>query len=390
MKTRHEILIVGGGLVGAALAKTLADGGWDTALVESRRPEPAPAPSDDFGLRVSAVSPSAQKWLAAIGVWPKQGASRICPYQHMHVWTTKPPGKLVFEAGELGLPALGYIAENRLLIATMWARLQQVTLYCPARLSFLSLDGDKAQVRLEDGRLIETNLVIGADGGGSPTRRMAGLQAHARGYGQRGLVAVAETENPHRETAWQRFLPDGPLALLPLADGRVSIVWSAPEDQVRALERLPETDFRQELEVASKQRLGRVNAVGPRASFPLQAQYVPEYVMPRLALVGDAAHVVHPLAGQGVNLGFMDAAALQAELANTRSERADPGELRRLRRYARARKGDNLAMLGMTDALHRLFIARNPLAGLIRGPGLSVVDTIAPAKALLMGQATGG
>lgn len=389
MSGRHDVLIVGGGLVGAALAAALADTGWDVGLVEVARPSPAPADDADFDLRVSAVSPAARRWLVDSDLWPAQAASRICAYQRMHVWTTGPAGALDFDAAELGLPALGHIVENRLLLAAAWDRLDRVTVYCPARLSALALGNDRATVRLEDGREIAAALVVGADGGASPTRRLAGLEAGQRNYGQRGLVAVVGAEESHRETAWQRFLPGGPLALLPLADGRVSIVWSAPEAQVRGLERLPEDEFRGQLESASEQCLGRVTSVGPRASFPLKAQYVPDYVAPRLALVGDAAHVIHPLAGQGVNLGFQDAAALAAELGRARAEGGDPGALRRLSRYARARKGDNLAMLATTDALHHLFTSPHLLPRLVRGPGLSLVDALAPVKSALMGQATG-
>ena len=389
MSLRHEILIVGGGLVGASLAVALADAGWDVGLTEPVRPGPAPRAGEDYALRVSAISPGARAWLTGLDAWPRQGASRICAYQGMHVWTSGPPGALDFDAADIGLPALGHITENSLLLATLWERLRDVTVYCPARLSGLTPGGEGARVRLEDGREIGVALVVGADGGASATRRLAGMEVGGYSYGQRGLVAVATTSEPHRGTAWQRFLDGGPLALLPLADGRVSIVWSAPENEVRALERMPEDEFRGQLEAASQHCLGRITAVGPRASFPLRAQYVPEIVAPRIALVGDAAHVVHPLAGQGVNLGFMDARALAAELGRARSSKPDPGALRRLKRYARARKGDNLAMLAMTDALHRLFTASSPLVRLTRGPGLTLVDALGPVKSMLIRQAAG-
>lgn len=371
------------------LALALRADGWNVALVEARNPPEAPGRNAEYDLRVSAVSPASRGWLERVGVWPLLDANRVCAYRAMQVWTGGPVGKLRFESTRIHVPELGHIVENRAMLAAAWSLAKPLDIYCPARVAGLVVAGDSARVSLEDGRELTSSLVVGADGPHSRTRRLTGLGGGGKSYGQRGLVGVVSTSGGHDNTAWQRFLPGGPLALLPLANGQVSIVWSAPEPRVRELEAMPDKLFRAHLRQASGAMLGDVTDNGPRASFPLQMCTASDYVAPRVVLAGDAAHVIHPLAGQGVNLGFMDAQALAQALKPVDGETRDPGTRRRLRRYVRTRKGDNLAMLAVTDGLHRLFTARHPLARAVRGPGLSMVNAVGPARNILTKQATG-
>ncbi len=383
-----EVVIVGGGLVGASLASALAQAGVDVALVEAARPAPFDATAD-YDLRVSAVSPASRRWLAQLGAWSTFNAQRRCAYARMHVWEAAGPDALHFEAAELGLPELGHIVENHLLLDALWQRLEAVVLYCPAGLVALKLEEDVARLTLDDGRTITCSLIVGADGGHSHVRELAGIASLGWTYGQRGIVANVATELPHAATAWQRFLPTGPLAFLPLADGRCSIVWSADEALASELLQLSDHGFRARLADAFEHRLGAVTASSRRAAFPLIAQYAEHCCLARLALIGDAAHVIHPLAGQGVNLGFQDAELLCAELLVARSRGRDLGDLRHLRRYARARKADNALMLAATDGLYRLFGNRNPLLKFARTHGMGLVNLLTPLKHQFARQALG-
>jgi 2-octaprenylphenol hydroxylase len=262
-------------------------------------------------------------------------------------------------------------------------------LLCPANGAEIALAEDAALLELTDGRRLAARLLVGADGRDSWVRDRAGIATRGWLYDQEAVVANVEVAEPHRETAWQRFLPTGPLAFLPLADGRCSIVWSATEGRARGLMALDEAGFRRELEEAFERRLGAIGAIGPRASFPLRLQHAKEYVRPRLALIGDAAHAVHPLAGQGVNLGFLDAAALAAAIEEALARGRDIGGLWALRRYERARRGDNALMLAAMDGFKRLFSNRNPPLAALRSAGLTAADHLAPLKRLFMRQALG-
>jgi 2-polyprenylphenol 6-hydroxylase len=289
----------------------------------------------------------------------------------------------------LGLPELGHIVENSLIQHAAWQALDTVSVYCPA--SLVSLEALESGYRLMlDGQdPIEARLVVVADGAESRVRNLVGIGTTGWTYGQRGIVCNVRTQKPHQLTAWQRFLPTGPLAFLPLADGRCSIVWSCELDAAGELMKLEDAAYRERLAEAFGNELGDIIETSPRAAFPLRMLHADTYVKSGLALVGDAAHVVHPLAGQGVNLGLLDVAVLVDVLSAGRQDERDIGELRLLQRYERARRADNLAMTAATDGLKRLFGSRNPLLKFVRNHGLGVVNATTPLKNLLIRHAMG-
>ncbi|MBK1706264.1 UbiH/UbiF/VisC/COQ6 family ubiquinone biosynthesis hydroxylase [Halochromatium glycolicum] len=386
-----DLAIVGGGMVGAALACACAERGLTIAVIDGQPPQRT-WPAGQIDLRVSALSRASQRLLERIGAWPRIVELGISPYREMVVWDAVGGAAIQFDAAELGEPDLGHIVENRAIRLALWERLEaseRVQLLCPASLAQLETDGAHALLRLADARGLSAELVVGADGRDSFVREALGIEVDALDYAQRALVAHVEVAHWHRETAWQRFLPTGPLAFLPLADGRCSIVWSADEDRAEHLLALDDAAFIGELEVAFDKRLGPILSSGPRAAFPLRRQHAREYVRPRAALVGDAAHSIHPLAGQGVNLGFLDVAALIDALDHARERRRSLGSLQTLRRYERARRGDNAAMVAAMDGFKRLFGNRNPLLVGARNLGLAVAAHLPGIKPLFIRQALG-
>lgn len=412
-----DLLVVGGGMVGAALAAACAGRGLRIAVTETREPQRA-WPAGDIDLRVSALSRASQRLLARLGrgpsVWERIQQLGASPYREMRVWDGVGGAGIHFDSADLGEPDLGHIVENRVTQLALWECLEatpEVKLLCPARGAALILPeagagpaagrdrgevpgapgalGDLARVDLNDGRRVAARLVVGADGRDSWVRAQAGIATSGWEYDQQAIVANVSLTEPHRETAWQRFLPTGPLAFLPLADGRCSIVWSARSERARELMALDDTAFLKALEEASERRLGALTAIGRRAAFPLRLQHADQYVRPRLALIGDAAHAVHPLAGQGVNLGFLDAAQLADSLGEAQAQGRDIGGLWALRRYERARRGDNLRMLAAMDGFKRLFSNDQPLLVAARNAGLAAADRLTPLKRLFMEQALG-
>ncbi|MDX1497487.1 MAG: FAD-dependent oxidoreductase, partial [Salinisphaeraceae bacterium] len=289
-----DVVIVGGGMVGAAQAAVLAQDGFKVALIEARQP-PEYDPTADYDLRVSAISPASQRLLETIGSWAHIAQQRIGPYSQMRVWEADQRQALHFSAVDAGITQLGHIVENSLIIHGLWQCLQDVTVFCPAKLQNLKINDDVAQLTLDDERQLETALVIAADGGQSHTRQLANIAVYGRAYQQRGIVAVVRTQQSHENTAWQRFLPSGPVAFLPLDNGCCSIVWSADDALAEELLALDEARFAERLAEAVQHRLGSIEVCSQRAAFPLRIQQAEQYCAPRLVLVGDAAHVVHPL-----------------------------------------------------------------------------------------------
>lgn len=388
---RHDIIIVGGGMVGAALACLLAQVGMDVALVESRAPDLGWPPTE-FDLRTSAITRASQQLFERIGAWPGMTQRRVCPYREMRVWDATGDGHIHFDSAEIGEADLGHIIENGVIQAALWERaleLTRITLCCPARPETLHAGTDEAALTLDNGQTLRAPLVVGADGGQSWVRLQAGLTSHGWSYGQEAMVAVVRSERPHRDTAWQRFAPDGPLAFLPLADHTCAIVWSTTPEHTRELLALDDAAFLAALHESFGNALGRMLETGRRAAFPLRLAHTLHYTAPRVALVGDAAHSIHPLAGQGVNLGLADARALAETVLAARRKGADIGHPLVLRRYERMRKADNLLMMGVMDGFKRLFGNEQPLLRQARNLGLDITERLPLVKNLIMRQALG-
>jgi len=384
---RVDVAIVGGGMVGAALAALLADGGLEVAVIEAQAPL-VPDP-EKIDLRVSAIAPASRELLALLGAWPDLVAT-ACAYQAMTVWDATGDGRTHFGADETGVTELGHIVENRAIQHALWQRLagrSNLRRLCPARVAGLLLATDIAQLELDDGRLVEARLVVGADGANSRIRTWAGLETVGWGYGQKTIVGNLRTADDHQATCWQRFLPSGPVAFLPLANGRCSLAWHATTHYADQLLALDDDAFRAELEVASGGVLGAIVEMGPRGAFPLRLQHALHYVRPRVALVGDAAHAIHPLAGQGVNLGFRDVRALGTLLLDATGD--DPGDADLLRRYEQQRLPDNGAMLLAMDAFKRGFGGTAAPWRWARNLGLNAADRSGPLKQAVMRRAMG-
>ncbi len=388
---RYDLIIVGGGMVGAALGCAAAAQGLSLALVEGRPPQRT-WPEAEVGLRVSALSRASQRILRRLGAWERMEGLGISPYREMRVWDAGGGGSIHFDSAEVGEPDLGHIVENRVTQLALWERLEAaegVRLWCPATLGAVSLADDAVEVRLAGGEVLQGRLLVGADGRDSAVRAQAGIATRGWAYDQQAIVARVRPERWHAETAWQRFLPTGPLAFLPLADGRCSIVWSAEARRAQELMALDDAGFGRALGQAFEHRLGDIVEVGRRAAIPLRLEQAERYVLPRLALIGDAAHAIHPLAGQGVNLGFLDAAALAGEIAAARARGRDIGSLGTLRRYERARWGENLAMLAAMDGFKRLFSNQLLPLEVGRNLGLEISDRLPGLKRLYIRRALG-
>ena len=388
-RARLDVAVAGGGVVGAACALALARAGLQVALVEAR-----PVPrwlAEQPDLRVYALAPDNAALLDALGVWPQVVRARAQPYRKMRVWDAGGGDELAFDAATLARDELGWIVENGLLVDRLWAALVAagVQVHCPARVQGMEQDEAGVRLQLDDGTRLEARVAVAADGGASELRRLAGLDVDAHDYGQRGVVAFIETADPHQETAWQRFLPTGPLALLPFTQGRSSIVWTLPEAEAARVLALDDAAFAVALTDASAARLGRAVPVSARAAFPLRRQLVRQQVAGRVLVLGDAAHVVHPLAGQGVNLGLRDVAALRTEVESAQARRVDWASAHRLQRWARRRRSDNTVSAYAFEGINRLYSNADPLAVLARGPLLGLAGKLPPLTRALWRHAAG-
>ena len=393
MNRRGELdaIVVGAGAIGTALALALARDGFDVALVETRAPKPWRA-DDEVDLRVVALAQDARDLFIDLDVWSSIAGARTSPYRRMRVWDASAPGELDFDAAKDGAAALGWIIENKLIQHALWQAVEaerSVRVLCPAEVAAVANGEEYAEVTLVDGTRLNARVLLAADGAESPVRTMLGIDCTGRDYQQRAVVTHVATARPHEETAWQRFLPGGPLAFLPLADGRSSIVWSLPEAEAARVLALDDVAFRAELGSAFDFRLGEITATTARAAFPLRMRLAQKYVSGRCVLAGDAAHVVHPLAGQGMNLGFRDVACIRRVLRGARERGSDPGAAHVLRRYERERRSENALAARGLDAIERLFGASDPLTPTLRGLGLSIVDRLAPIKELFASMAAG-
>ncbi len=384
-----EIAVVGGGMVGMATALGLAEAGYQVAVIERAEPQPV---SGEPRLRVSAINRASQRWLESLGVWQRLDPARLAPYDAMAVWDKDSIGKIGFDAETLQEPDLGHIVENDALAYALW----QQSLGQERIRRFIGTPERWAQgereawLTLDSGDMITARLLLAADGANSWLRQQAQIPLTFRDYGHHALVATIECQQPHQRVARQVFLPDGPLALLPLADPhRCSIVWSQPPALAAERAEMSPEAFGQALTVASEARLGALALVSQRAVFPLTMRYAQDFVRPRLALLGDAAHTIHPLAGQGVNLGLGDGLKLVETLSAVRGSEWDIGDVRLLQRYGRARKAAAQEMLAAMEGLRWLFAGSHPLKKGLRDLGLNLVDQAGPVKNQLLKKALG-
>ncbi|MGB5292610.1 MAG: UbiH/UbiF/VisC/COQ6 family ubiquinone biosynthesis hydroxylase [Lysobacterales bacterium] len=369
----YDIAIIGAGMVGATLASLLSRAGFSVALVEAFQPQ-AFDPEAEVGLRVSAISPGSSAVLEQAGAWKLINAQRTRPYRRMQVEDGVELDPLLFDAPVYNLERLGTIIENALLQWSVWQVVSTsglVDVYCPDAIESIGFSAQKNRVLLKSGNEISASLVVGADGAASRVRKALGVSQEHFAYNQHGLVAVAGKQKPNPGVAWQRFLTGGPLAFLPLVDGRSSIVWTLPSAEAERLMGLDTDAFITELDTASSGWLGRVESCGPRAAFPLSMRLSECYASKRTVLMGDAAHVVHPLAGQGVNLGFADAAALVEQLIATRLAGGDIGSASVLHNYDRQRRSESETMAFGMHALRSLFGIES--ISPVRRAGLAVV-----------------
>lgn len=376
---RWEIAVVGGGVVGLATTVALREAGFDAGVIE-RGDEPLADPGE---ARVYAVSPASARVLPPD--WAQ--ADGVQAYRHMQVWQTAPDMALHFDAALVRAPALGWIAPESVLRARLWARLPPQRRLAQAEVETLTEHEDGVSLLLGADRVVRARLVVACDGLRSPLRARAGIPVHQWGYAAEGLVATLQCERPHAETAWQRFLPDSVLALLPLPGPRVSLVWSTA--RAAELQALPSEAFADAVTEASQGVLGSLSLAGERHRFPLLALHAERYVEGRLVLAGDAAHSVHPLAGQGVNLGISDGQHLATVLAEARDQGRDWTAPRVLARYQRARRAANTELLALTDALSRGFSPAVPGLSALLGAGLGWVDRVPTLKAALVRRAMG-
>ena len=389
MNREFDVVIAGGGIAGLTLAAILArsrHGGMLRVTLIDAGARPEFSIDNDVALRVSAVSTGSAYLLDTVGAWRRVSESRCSPYDCMRVWdendTPESTSTLRFDAAEFAVPQLGFIVENELLQDALLRQLDNsaTELLYAKPIRSLRKNGHRYAVELEGGSSFDADLVIGADGPRSFIRGAADIETRKWAYDQTAFVTHLRPERTHQATAWQRFMRDGPLGILPLADGRVSVVWStAPDVAQRALE-VDDDALGEMLTAASDHVLGRLTAAGPRGTFALGGQHARQYVLPGIALLGDAAHAIHPLAGQGANLGLQDAAELASVIEAALAKGLHPGDLPVLRRYERARKGANATMLHFMTGLNRLFTTDSRLVGELRTVGMRIFNRSGPIR----------
>jgi 2-octaprenyl-3-methyl-6-methoxy-1,4-benzoquinol hydroxylase len=390
MKEDFDVAIVGGGMVGAAVGCGLGGSALKVAVIESMPPEPF-LPEQPHDLRVSALSIASKNILATVGAWQGIENRRLCPFRRMRVWETA--GDTEFCSDDIGERELGYIVENRVTQLALLERLQEfdnIEIICRVNVDKIHYHpGQASELELADGRVLSSRVLVAADGGQSRVRQTVGLGVTGWDYQQHALVIYVETAYGQQDITWQRFVPTGPQAFLPLSGHYGSIVWYHSPDQVSRLKGLSDEALLKELQQAFPDCLGKINKVLGRASFPLKRQHAQHYVKPGVALVGDAAHMINPLAGQGVNIGFLDAAALAEVLLDAHKKGENIGDLAVLRRYEKMRRNENLKMMTVMDAFYRVFSNDLMPVKFLRNLGLGLAERVLPAKNLVMRNAMG-
>ncbi len=386
---RVDLIIVGGGMVGLTLANALKGLGWRIVIIE--RGGAQVLHSLGLDCRVSAIVAGNVQMLRATGAWEWM-QRRAQPLVQMRVWDDQHAGGIRFDASEIGLPYLGYLVENSNLQQGLLQNLEQdegIEWCAPAEITDICWHEDAVSIVVDGERRFSAPLIVGADGGRSWLREQAGIDCWRRDYGQKGIVATVRPRQHHHGAAFQRFMRTGPLAMLPMCGGLCSIVWSNDNEQADGLMAMDDASFLEALNEAFGPVLGDIVEVGRRAAFPLRAQLVRHLVRPRLALIGDAAHTIHPLAGLGVNLGMRDAMVLAQELVDARRFDEDWGSMGVLKRYMKQRLPDILSVMGGMEGFHRLFTSALPGLHVLRGTGMRLIGNAGPIKQLLMRNATG-
>jgi len=384
MKDKFDVLVLGAGMVGATTALALARNGYSVGLVERQDVDQLDtALPEEFDLRVSAISPSSQQLLQDLGVWDDVTRLRCCDYQKMKVWHENGPALMQFSSEQIAVSHLGTIVENRLLQSVLLQHLKHlpnVEIFKQQEVISLQQLESRVQISMTENSGLEAELLIAADGRESTARKLLNLPVTSGNYAQTAIVANVTTEKPHESTAWQRFLATGPLAFLPLSNGQSSIVWSADTARAEELLQLSDEDFMLQLGEAFEFRLGSITATSHRAGFPLSWHTADKWLEGRVLLMGDAAHGVHPLAGQGVNLGFADVAVLQGLM-----KPGQPTYQRRLlRAFERQRKAEAITATHLFSALKLFYAQQSPVLCAIRDAGMSVVEKNAMIKRLVL------
>jgi len=388
-ETDFDVIVAGAGMVGASLAGLLGRSGLRVAVVEPQ----SQGAEKDLAQRVVAVTPASVNILQAAGIWQRLAPEQSSPYREMRVWSADGGVELHFDAADAGAPALGYIVANRAIEAAAWEQIDAMPdahWIRPGRVESVQAESELIRVDAGNGRVQTARLLAGADGGHSRVRELAGIESRRSPYHQGALVCTVMTEKPHMQTAWQRFLPGGPLAFLPLADPHAcSIVWSQPVAEAQRRLSLDQGDFLGELTAGFEGRLGEITGCGERRVFPLSRAHAASYLSDRVVLAGDAAHTVHPLAGQGVNLGLLDVASLSEVLQEAADKGRDIGTRSVLRRYERWRRGQNTLMLTLMDTINTVYSSRSDGLRGLGGSALALAQGCVPARRAMMAYAMG-
>lgn len=386
-----DIAIVGGGMVGLTLAAALKESDLRIAIIEGFEPKQELEELPD--VRVSALSRASEQILRNVGAWQGIEARRASPYSAMEVWEQDSFARIEFSANHLGQPNLGHIVENRVIQLALLDKVEKqenVSLFMPLKCSTLVMGESEAWLTLSNGQALTTKLLVGADGANSWVREQADIPLTHWDYGHSAIVANIQTTESHEKVARQIFTPAGPLAFLPLLDsGMSSIVWSTEPNRAKQLQSMSENEFNKQLSTEFDMRLGKCKLVGERQTFPLKMRYARDFVSERIALVGDAAHTIHPLAGQGVNLGMLDAASLAQELISLWKAGEDIGKRNNLRSYERWRKAEAAKVIAAMQGFKDLFEGGNPAKKLIRGIGMTLANKLPGAKDEVMKRALG-
>ncbi|BBA37538.1 FAD-binding monooxygenase [Methylocaldum marinum] len=389
MAEKYDVIVVGGGMVGAALGCGLGGSRLRVAVVEET-PPPAFMPEQPHDLRVSAISIASASVLKTVGAWKGIASRRFCPFRRMRVWEGS--GDVEFRSEDIDEPVLGYIVENRVVQLALLDRLVEfsnIDFLCPAKTKMIDYGPQGSTVELDDGRMLSARLLVAADGGYSRVRQVAGMGVSGWDYEQHALVLTVETGYGQQDITWQRFTPNGPQAFLPLDGPHASLVWYEAPAEVRRLKALPDEVLLRELVAEFPPVLGEIKRISAKGSFPLKRQHALNYSKEGVALIGDAAHMIHPLAGQGVNIGLLDAAALAQVLVGAHKSGRDIGAAHVLQTYESMRRNNNLVMMTTMDLFYRVFGNANRPLRLIRNLGLGLAERITPAKKLVMRYAMG-